>query len=354
LYDKLEQNAKDLIQAIRTATGRSAIPHVVCLCPASPAVCTDPLLLQVEQLICSELRRAPGVLLLAAKELGAYPVINYYDADRDHMGHIPYTAEFFAAMGTTIARKIYALQQQPYKVIAVDCDETLWKGVCGEVGPSGIEVDAGRIALQEFLVAQHDAGMLICLCSKNNAEDVEEVFQRRRDMPLGLAHVVASRVNWKSKADNLRELASELQLGLDSFVFIDDSPIECEQVKAHCPEILVLQLPNSPEQIPRFLENVWAFDKQETTEEDRKRTAFYRENQERDRFRQESPSLETFLAQLQLRVDIAAVTPEQCPRVAQLTQRTNQFNCTTIRRTDGAIQRARRDVVFALQRIAKE
>src|SRR5581483_11117937 len=145
--------------------------------------------------------------------------------------------------------------------------------------------------------------------------------------------------NWRPKADNLRELASELNLGLDSFVFIDDNPLECAQVRASCPEVLVLQLP-AGDAIPQFLANIWAFDKQKVTEEDRKRTAFYREDRDRELFRQQASTLESFLAGLQLEVNISPLAPAELARVSQLTQRTNQFNCTTVRRSEDEIQKA--------------
>lgn len=337
--DKIEQSARELVQALQSAAQRSSIPHIMCLCPASPEKSSEHFLQRTENSISSQLYSVPGVhMLKSAEVLGVYPLASYYDRDRDEMGHIPYTPEFFAALGTVLARRINALQQTPYKVIVVDCDETLWTGVCGEVGATGIAIDAGRRSLQEFLVRQHDAGMLICLCSKNNPEDVDEVFRCRKEMPLTREHIVAQRVNWQSKPENLRALASELQLGLDSFIFLDDNPLECEQVKANCPEVLTLQLPARSEKIPQFLENVWAFDKHKITDEDRKRGALYRENRERDRFRQEAPTLEGFLAGLRLKIDINPLTSEQLPRVSQLTQRTNQFNCTTLRRTEQQIR----------------
>jgi amino acid adenylation domain-containing protein/FkbH-like protein len=336
---KLEQSLQEVVEAVRGSTQRSSTPLLVCLCPASPERAGDAFFRNMEESISSRLRTLPGVHVLSSYDLSsAYPVNNYYDADRDEMGHIPYTPEFFAALGTVVSRKIHALWQAPYKVIVLDCDETLWKGVCGELGPRGIEFLPGHTYLQEFLVRQHDAGMLLCLCSKNNEEDVEEVFACRNEMPLKREHIVAQRVNWRPKADNLRELASELQLGLDSFIFLDDNPLECERVKSSSPEVLTLQLPHKSEEIPQFLRNVWAFDKQQITEEDRKRTTFYRQNRERDRFRQDAPTLEGFLAGLQLKIDIDPLTPEQLPRVSQLTQRTNQFNCTTLRRTEDQIR----------------
>ncbi len=337
-HEKIEQNAAELVGAIRDSVQRSATPYLVCICPASPDKRKDPLSSKAESSIVTGLRNMAGVHVLSSEDVAApYPVPGYYDADRDEMGHIPYTPEFFAALGTVIARKIYALRKSPSKVIVLDCDETLWKGVCGEVGARGIEIDSGRRSLQEFLVRQHDEGMLLCLCSKNNPEDVEEVFEVRKDMPLRREHIVAARVNWRPKPENIRELASELQVGLDSFIFIDDSPLECEQVKSGCPEVLTLQLPDHSKKIPQFLDNIWAFDKQKVTQEDRKRTAFYRENLERDRFKQEAPTLQSFLDGLQLKIEIIPLTSEQVPRVSQLTQRTNQFNCTTLRRSEEQI-----------------
>jgi amino acid adenylation domain-containing protein/FkbH-like protein len=338
--EKLHETAQELVSAVRAAAQRSAVPYIVCVCPPSPDKRFDQELNAAEQYIASSLRSVAGVHLFSAAELlSSYPVTSYYDPDRDEMGHIPYTVEFFAALGTIIVRRLYGLQQPTYKVIALDCDETLWAGVCGEVGPTGIEIDAGRRTLQEFLIQQRHAGMLLCLCSKNNTEDVEEVFRRRADMPLRREHISAARVNWNAKAGNLRQLAEELQLGLDSFIFIDDNRLECAQVKAACPEVLTLSLPPASDAIPQFLANVWAFDKVAVTDEDRKRAEYYRQNRERDEFQQQTASLESFLAGLQLRVEIRPLGAEQLARVAQLTQRTNQFNCTTIRRNEDEVKR---------------
>ena len=120
-------------------------------------------------------------------------------------------------------------------MIVLDCDNTLWKGVCGEDGPLGIEVTAPYRALQEFMIGQMNAGMLLCLCSKNNEKDVLDVFDQRTDMLLKREHLVSWRINWNSKSENIKSLAKELNLGLDSFIFIDDNPVDCADVKINCP-----------------------------------------------------------------------------------------------------------------------
>ncbi|HWH57599.1 MAG TPA: amino acid adenylation domain-containing protein [Terriglobales bacterium] len=337
---KLLATANEFVTAVRDAARRSSVPYLVLLCPSSPIKWNDSALKQAEDHIVTSLQGAVGVHVFSSRELlAAYSSTNYYDADRDEMGHIPFTADSFAAIGTVIVRRLNALQQPPYKVIAVDCDETLWAGVCGEVGARGIDIDAGRRAFQEFLIQQQQAGMLLCLCSKNNPEDVDEVFRLRTDMPLKREHITAARVNWNPKPGNLRELADELQLGLDSFIFIDDNPLECGQVKAAYPQVLTLSLPALADAIPQFLANMWAFDKVGITEEDRKRAEFYRQNRERDEFQQQAPSLANFLAGLELKIDISPLSAEQLSRAAQLTQRTNQFNCTTIRRTEDEMRK---------------
>src|SRR5205823_8812586 len=188
-------------------------------------------------------------------------------------------------------RKIHAMQMTPYKVVALDCDDTLWQGICGEDGPWGVVLDPPRRALQQFMLAQHDAGMLLCLCSKNNEEDVVATFRARREMPLHLEHFVARRINWQAKSTGLAELAHELDLDLASFIFVDDNPEECGEVQADRPEVLALPLPSHAGEIPDFLKHVWAFDRLRITEEDRKRTALYGQQIQRARLEKQASTL---------------------------------------------------------------
>ena len=131
----------------------------------------------------------------------SYPVIVHESEASNRIAHIPYTNEYFVAIATYIARRTWALTKPPYKVIALDCDNTLWRGVCGEDGAAGVELTPSHLRFQQMLVRQHDSGMLLCLCSKNNPKDVEAVFRYRTDMPLRSEHLISSRVNWSSKSD---------------------------------------------------------------------------------------------------------------------------------------------------------
>jgi FkbH-like protein len=293
----------------------------------------------MEREIAQKLSTSRGIYVVTSAELAAaYPVAEYADPHADALGHIPYRQEFFNALGTMIARRFYRIQTPPHKVLALDCDQTLWKGVCGEDGALGVNIDSACRALQEFVVAQRDAGILVCLCSKNNQADVWKVFRQNPGMLLKQEHIVASRINWQPKSENLRSLAEELQVGLDSFIFLDDNAIECAEVEARCPEVLTLQLPETEPERSKFLRHVWAFDHLKVTEEDRQRSDFYAQNAQRDVLRRRSLSLDEFLAGLDLQVEIRPLQEADVVRVAQLTQRTNQFNFTTIRRTDSEIE----------------
>jgi FkbH-like protein len=332
----LEESVRHLVSCVRFAAESFASPLVVCICPASPDFTGAK---DMEDFVRSSLRDAGAVHLITPAELDEfYPVSECHDPHGDELGHMPYTPEFFAALGTMLARKTHAIRMAPYKVIALDCDETLWQGICGEDGPEGIVMDPPRQALQEFMLAQHDAGMLLSLASKNNEEDVLDTFNLHPEMPLRLDHFVTRRINWEPKSHNLAAMAEELELGLDSFILVDDNPKECNEVQARCPEVLAIPLPARAEEIPLFLRHVWAFDRATATAEDKQRTALYAQKIERGRLAAQVSSLEEFLNSLQLEIHIAPMTPEQLSRVAQLTQRTNQMNFSSIRRPESEIR----------------
>lgn len=349
---RLEEWAEDkagleLASALRAAAARSAVPYLLVLCPASPAALADPAkaaaLARSEAAVAEALKDVPAVHVVTSAELvGLYPLKTYYSPDTDELGHVPYTPEFFTAMGTLVARRVWTLRSPPRKVIVLDCDGTLWRGTVGEDGPDGLSFDAPWKHLQEFMVRQSEAGMLLCVCSKNVTEDVDAAFERRRaEMPLKKEHIVGWRVNWTAKSENLRSLAAELELGIDSFIMVDDNPLECAEISANCPEALTLQLPADPDRIPTFLSRIWAFDHLKVTKEDKARTEMYRANAQREAARSSSQSLDAFLEGLQLQIGIAEADDAQLERVAQLTQRTNQFNVSGIRRTRSELEQLR-------------
>ena len=323
--------AAGFVDAVRAAAGRMAVPLIVVLCPGA---------IQMDDEVRHGVAGLPSVYLLTAAEIAAlYPVAEVHDPAGDELGRVPYTPLYFVALATALARRIHAIHAPPFKAIALDCDDTLWAGICGEDGPEGVVLDPPRRALQQFMAERRREGMLLTLCSKNNAEDVAATFRAHPGMPLSLADFVAQRVNWDSKAGNLASLAEELELGLDAFILVDDNPKEVQEVQAAAPQVLALLLPPRAAEIPAFLAHVWAFDRARVTGEDRQRGEMYAQRAERARAARSSPSLEDFLASLELDIQIAPVEPAQVDRVAQLTQRTNQMNATCIRRTAAELQR---------------
>ena len=334
---KLQRNADDLVVALREANRVSSIPILVAICPPSPEAAGCAELMALGERLRSALDAVAGLRLLPMQWMHAWSAEEIHDLEGDRLGHVPYTQRFFLALGREIARLVHALKNPPAKVIVLDCDNTLWDGVVGEDGPAGIKLTSRHHDLQSFVLAKKQAGMLLCLASKNVESDVLEVFEQRKDMLLRAEDIVAMRVNWLPKSENIHALASELNLGLDSFVFIDDNPVECAEVAAACPGVLVVCLPPS-EEPRRILGNLWPLDVLDITDEDRRRSDMVRQNLERDRFAKATGDLASFLAGLELQVTCRVPTDEQSGRVAQLTQRTNQFNFTTKRRSEAEIE----------------
>jgi FkbH-like protein len=310
-------------------------PSTLVVAVFGPAPTVDPdlraALAEHGRSLLARLEPLAGVQILEEGRIGSADA-ERYDAARDRLAHVPFTETYYASLALALARRIHAIRVPAAKVLVLDCDNTLWRGVVGEDGVDGIEISEPYAAVQDFAVRQLSKGILICLASKNTEADVLEVFARRPDMRLRAEHVVAHRINWLPKPANLRSLALELNLGLDAFVFFDDNPLECAQMRAELPEVATLQLP-SPAEIPRFLENLWIFDKVGTTAEDANRTRMYRENSARKAMESSVEDIGQFLAALDLKIDIAVPSDDEWTRVEQLGQRTNQFNFTTRRRT---------------------
>ena len=242
------------------------------------------------------------------------------------------------------------------KVLAVDLDDTLWGGVVGEVGPAGIGVGGEGVALafQDFqreLARLQDSGVLIALCSKNDPEYAMAAFDHA-GMVLQREHVVAQRVNWRDKATNLRELADELDLGLDAFVFLDDSPREREWVRQALPMVCVPELPADPADRPAFLARAPWFRTLQVTHADRTRAASYQAQGERRRAAASAGSFEAYLASLEQILTIEPVTEATLPRAVQLCQRTNQFNLTTRRHDHAELERLLADPAAELVTLA--
>ena len=330
----VERTAQELGDAVEKYVVRSTGSLILLVLPPGPRVTPDllPALADAGRSFGRHVVGLPGVQWLDAAEIDAATADGGYDGARDELAHIPYTDEYYAVLALGLARRIHGIKVPPAKVLVLDCDNTIWSGVVGEDGVDGIQLTEPYVALQEFAIALQAKGILLCLASKNTEADVLEVLEKRPEMRLKAHHLVSHRINWQPKAANLRSLAAELNLGLDAFVFIDDNPVECGQMRAELPQVVTLQLP--PEaQIAAFVRHLWLFDKLTVTAEDSARTQMYKENSARRAVEASASDIGTFLATLDLKTDIASPGLEEWARLEQLTQRTNQFNFTTRRRT---------------------
>ncbi len=337
--DSLSRKVDEFCRALDSFAEASSAPLILAVAPRASGAANEPALAAAEEQLIARVRKHPHIRPVSSSSiLARYPVSHLHDAHTHQLGHMPFTPEGYAAIGTALSRERFQLEAPQIKVIVLDCDNTLWQGQCGEDGPHGITVSPAFRDLQEFVVRQSETGMLIALCSKNSEADVMAVFAQRTDMVLRREHLAGWQINWEPKPDNLCALAGQLNLGLDSFVFIDDNPVECAAVRAGCPEVTVLQLPAASERIPAFIENLWILDRTAATPEDRERTQWYQSNAEREDLRAAAPTLQDFLDNLQLRIEVTEPSDEQLGRLAQLTVRTNQFNLSSIRRSEGEIR----------------
>ena len=331
----IQKNLNEFINLVKSAAVQMSMPLIVVLCPSD--VRDNPGLGSFYKICADELAKELGTLervytIMPDEIEMIYPVADIFDTQANEVGHVPFTKEYFTALGTMIARKIRTLKHEPYKVIVLDCDNTIWKGVCGEVGTFGIEIDGPRKRFQQFMVQQYNSGILLCLSSKNNEADVIDVFNNRGDLPLRLEHFVSNRINWSPKSENIRDLAKELNLGLDSFIFIDDNPIEIEEVKANAPEVFAVQFPaDDAFGISNLINHLWVLDKENISQEDRNRTEMYKKEVQRKEAQQSVSSFADFIDSLELKIAISPIADHEYNRVEQLMARTNQFNTTTQR-----------------------
>ena len=258
------------------------------------------------------------------------------------MASRPFTDDLANLLAAEIAAFCAARKGFARKCLVLDLDNTLWGGVVGEDGVAGLTIGGGfpgniYTELQNEIAALHERGVTLAVVSKNNEADAWEVFNQRPEMVLKRADFSAHRINWQDKASNLRELAAELNLGLDAFVVLDDNPVERDWIEEASPEVEVCPA-SDPLEMLRWLVTCRRFDTLAITREDALRAQSYAAAEERSRLATQSSNLEEYLTSLETKVEIGCNTSTQIARVAQLTQKTNQFNLTTRRYTESEIQ----------------
>ncbi len=246
---------------------------------------------------------------------------------------LPLRAECMAALAGEWVRHLAPMCGRTCKVLVCDLDNTLWGGVIGEVGVDGIQVDREYPGIayrkvQRALLDLKRRGIILAVASKNNREDAVEALRRHPGMLLRPEDFAAERINWCDKAQSLREIAAELNVGLDSLAFLDDNPVERERIKSELPEVTVLELPDDPMGFADVLRSHPALERIALSPEDSERSRYYAERRSRETARGSARSVEEFYRSLEQEVEILPVSSATLARAAQLTQKTNQFNLT--------------------------
>jgi FkbH-like protein len=265
-----------------------------------------------------------------------------FSSEMLHMARVPFSEGFLALLARKLVSHIKAQTGLLRKCLVLDCDNTLWGGVVGEDGIDGIALGPdwpGReyLDFQHTILSLHQQGVILAINSKNNYDDVMQVLHKHPHMVLREDHFASIQVNWDDKPSNMRRIVDEINIGLDALMFLDDSPAERALMRTVLPEIYTLELPTTASLYSQALRETNDFAKPSITEEDRLRGQAYADERKRGQLRKSAGSLEDFLHSLGTVASMRAARVSDIKRVAQLTQRTNQFTLTNRRYSEGDI-----------------
>jgi FkbH-like protein len=261
------------------------------------------------------------------------------------LAQIPFNPKIFSVFNKWFSHQLEIINMCRKKCIVVDLDNTIWSGILGEDGINGIKIGGeypGNVfhIFQEYLFELSRIGIILTICSKNNEDDVLSVWEHHPEMVLHRHDFVTYRINWNNKAENIRDIARELNIGMDSMVFIDDSPSERELVKQMLPQVSVPDFPEQPYLYPEFMKELTEnyFSTYNLTDEDIVKTRQYNENTDREYYKEQFVDINSYLRNLNIALMVEKLNKFNITRFAQMTQKTNQFNLTTHRYTELDIQ----------------
>jgi FkbH-like protein len=256
----------------------------------------------------------------------------------------PFSTDLMVSVASEFANIAVSLRRPAKKVIVLDLDNTLWGGVIGDDGLEGVEIgttsprgEAFR-DFQQSLMELSKRGVLLAVCSKNDHEKAIEPFLKHPEMVIRLSDIVNFKANWEPKSENIRQIAVELNLGLDSFVFLDDNPAEIEIVRQFLPEVESIWLGDDPSTFSTKLKDCRHFEIRSITAEDLERVHLYQQEAKRQELKSTATDIDAYLASLEMVAKVSDFTPVDVPRIVQLINKSNQFNLTTRRRTEAEVQ----------------
>lgn len=270
--------------------------------------------------------------------------IHVFDYSKFFYGDIKISFDYIPYLAHDLMAYVKPILGMNKKCIVVDLDNTLWGGVVGEDGIEGIKLGPSApgnafVELQKRLLSLHQRGIILAINSKNNPDDPLQVIREHPHMVLKEEHFASLKINWNDKISNMREIAEEINIGLDSMVFLEDDPVNREFMKLNVPEVLTVDLPPDPSNYAQALMELNDFNVLKITEEDLQRGKMYFEERQRTEFEKSATNLEDFLKQLNIKLRIRNANQFTVPRISQLTLKTNQFNLTTKRYQEEDISR---------------
>lgn len=278
-----------------------------------------------------------GILVLdldmVASRIG---LINFHSNMQWHMSKMPFSNLAMRHISSEAVKYVIASNGGTKKCIILDCDNTLWGGIVGEDGANGIVLDQNHpgsyfIKFQKDLQNLKSQGVLLAICSKNNESDVLSVFRDNENMVLKENDFSCMKINWNLKPDNIKEIAKDLNIGLQHIVFVDDSDFEIEMVTKLLPEVTTVLVPKNLSMLNNIFDGKGYFDKIQDSSVDSNRTEMYLAESKRKKELESKSNLEDYYRSLEIEARVGIMDSTDLPRVAQLTQKTNQFNLTTIR-----------------------
>jgi len=280
----------------------------------------------------------------------------YHENDKFYFAKIPFSIDFAEYYFLRFINLLDISFGKIKKVLITDLDNTLWGGILGDDGPLGVEVGTDSshgkafLAYQKFLLNLKSRGVLLAICSKNSLDNVKEVFKKNQNMILKISDFVSIKANWLNKAKNIQDISQELNLNLDSMIFIDDSPVERQLVRNYLPSISVPEIPKDPSFVTKYIADNYFFDLVSLSDEDLKRSQSYISNRKRKILRENIDNVDDYLKSLKMKARINKFQKDNIQRIVQLFHRSNQFNTTTIRYSNADIEKFIKDdkLTFAI------
>lgn len=347
LVDRALADLDTMVRAI-ASTGHTTV--IVQTLPEPPASLFGSLDMAIPGTLASiiaaindQLRRARpagSILFDVARLAASVGLTQWHDASAWFSGKFPFAHEVVPLYADHVCRLLMAARGKARKCLVLDLDNTLWGGVIGDDGLSGIVIGQGNpageahLALQAAAMTLRKRGIILAVSSKNDEAVARNVFQQHPDMLLREEHIAVFQANWQDKASNLKAIAETLNIGLDSLVFVDDNPAERQQVRLALPMVAVPELPQQPDHYASLLLAAGYFEALQFTADDRVRAEQYQANAARQAVLGDASNLGAYLESLEMRASIAPFDEVGNPRITQLINKTNQFNLTTERYTE--------------------